>query len=240
MNYEIKIPQFEGPLDLLLHLIRQDDIDIFDISINRITEQYLNYLNIMQELNLDIASEYLVMASELIEMKSRNLLPSSINNDDDDYEDDSKERLIQRLLEYEQYKQITPTLHHMESLRKDVFTRDTMELLNYKDDEKIDYGVNIDDLINAFQAFINRQELDKPINTKIEHKEYSVKKRCAEIKTIIKEKKKILFTELFEHNNKNYIVVTFLAVLSMAKKQEIKIEQNQNFNEIIVKEYENE
>ena len=234
MNYEVNIPEFEGPLDLLLHLIKQDDIDIFDISIERITKQYLDYLSMMEKLNLDIASEYLVMACELIEMKSNSLLPKK-EIDSDEYEEDPKEQLINRLLEYEKYKNITNTFQKLEKIRKNVYTRESDEILEYSIDEDIDYGVNIDDLINAFQAFLDKQELDKPLNTKIEKKEYSVGKRCVEIKEQLKKKKEILFEELFQIKSKEYVVVTFLAILAMAKRQEINIIQNNNFNTITIK-----
>lgn len=234
MNYVVNIPEFEGPLDLLLHLIKQDDIDIFDISINRITKQYLDYLNLMEEMNLDIASEYLIMASELIEIKANSLLPVNSDNEDDDYEENSKEKLIERLLEYEKYKNMTSTFQELESIRKEVYTRTSDEILAYKTEENIDYGVNIDDLINAFQKFLDRKELDKPLNTKIEKKEYSVGRRCQEIRNLIKSKKEVSFNDLFDVITKDYIVVTFLAILSMSKRQEIDIKQDNNFNNIII------
>lgn len=234
MNYEINIPQFEGPLDLLLHLIKQDDIDIFDISIDRITKQYLDYLNMMDAMNLDIASEYLVMASELIELKSNSLLPKQ-DIEDDDYEEDPREQLINRLLEYEKYKNMTETFQDLEANRKKVYTRYSDEILNYSIDENIDYGVDIDDLIKAFQCFLDKQVLDKPLNTKIEKKEYSVNKRCLEIKNLIKNKKNVSFYELFDIKNKEYVVVTFLAILAMVKRQEICINQDYNFKDIIIK-----
>ena len=234
MNLEVNIPEFEGPLDLLLHLIKQDDIDIFDISIDRITKQYLDYLNMMERLNLDIASEYLVMASELIEMKSNSLLPSKNNDDDDNFEEDPKEQLINRLLEYEKYKNITGTFQKLEDIRKSVYTRKSDEILDYSVDEEIDYGVNLDDLIMAFQNFLDKLELDKPLNTKIEKKEYSVGKRCLEIKDRLRNKKKLSFNDLFDIKSKEYVVVTFLAILAMAKRQEIDIIQDSNFNEIMI------
>ncbi len=234
MNLEVNIPEFEGPLDLLLHLIKQDDIDIFDISIDRITKQYLNYLNMMERLNLDIASEYLVMASELIEMKSNSLLPSKNTLDDDNFEEDPREQLINRLLEYEKYKNVTGTFQELEGIRKSVYTRESDEILGYCVDEDIDYGVDLDDLINAFQNFLDKLELDKPLNTKIEKKEYSVGKRCREIKDRLKDNKIISFNDLFDIKSKEYVVVTFLAILAMAKRQEIDIIQDSNFNQIMI------
>lgn len=235
MNYQITIPEFEGPLDLLLHLIKESNISIFDISIDDITKQYLDYINKMEEMNLNIASEYLVMAAELIEMKSRILLPKN-NMDEDEYEEDPKEQLINRLLEYEKYKNITKTFKELEDFRKEVYTKDPDNLLEYQDDqENIDYGVNLDDLLNAFSKFLSEKELDKPLNTKITNKEYSIGKRSVEIRDIIRKKKKVEFKELFDNYSKNYIVVTFLAILNLTRKQEIEIEQENNFKNIYIK-----
>ncbi len=235
MDYQITIPQFEGPLDLLLHLIKQSNIDIYDISIDQITKQYLEYINKMEELNLNIASEYLVMAAELLEIKSASLLPKQ-ELSEDEYEEDPKEKLIQRLLEYEQYKKLTDTFKDLETYRREVYTREPDNLLEFKEEnQNIDYGVTIEDLLNAFSNFLNEKELNKPLNTKITNKEYSVEKRCVEIKKILKKKKKINFNDLFDIYTKSYIVVTFLSILSMTRNQEIEIEQEDNFKNIVIK-----
>ena len=234
MNYEITIDGFDGPLDLLLHLIKKSNINIVDININDITKQYLDYINKMEELNLDVASEYLVMAAELLEIKSNSLLPKPEVEEEE--EEDPRERLIKRLLEYEQYKKVTEDFKEFESKRQEVYTREPDNLDEYKSDEKIDYGVNLDDLIEAFKNFIVEKENDKPLNTKITNKEYSITKRCAEIKTILKKKKKVDFKELFEVYNREYVVITFLSILSMARTGDIVIEQESNFNNIIIKE----
>lgn len=232
--YEINIPEFEGPLDLLLHLIKKDNININDISIENITKQYLDYINKMEEMNLNVASEYLVMASELMLIKSISLLPKVENEEE---EEDLKENLINRLIEYEQYKNITSTFKELEGIRKDVFTKMPSDLLEYKEeDSNVDYGVDLNDLINALNNFLEQKELEKPLNTKVTNKEYSVSKRSMEIKNILKEKKKVNFTDLFDIVTKEYVVVTFLSILSMARKQEIDIEQEENFKNIIIKE----
>lgn len=235
MNYEINIPEFEGPLDLLLHLIRQSNINIYEISIDDITKQYLDYINKIEEMNLNIASEYLVMAAELMYIKSSSLLPKV--ETDEEEEEDPKERLINRLLEYEQYKNITNTFKDLELLRQDVYTREPNNLLEYQDEENnIDYGIDLNDLLEAFSKLMEQKELDKPLNTKITNKEYSVAKRSHEIKEILKIKKRIDFKELFEVYTKEYVVVTFLSILSMTRKQEIELEQEDNFKNIIIKE----
>ena len=233
--YEIKINEFEGPLDLLLHLIKQDNISIYDISIDRITKQYLEYIEAMEELNLDIASEYLVMAAELIEIKSSSLLPKS-NIEDDEYEEDPKEQLINRLLEYEKYKNMTSTFKELEEYRGEIYTRVPDTLLEFKENKEIDYGIDLNVLINAMAKFLEQKELEKPLNTKITNKEYSITKRSYEIRNILKKKKKVNFKELFDIFTKEYVVVTFLSILSMSRNSEITIEQENNFKDIIIKE----
>lgn len=236
MEYKVEIPEFEGPLDLLLHLIKQDNIDIQDISIDKITKQYLEYIEMMENMNLNIASEYLVMAAELIEMKSSSLLPNE-ENEESDYEEDPKEQLIKRLIEYEQYKNMTTTFKELENYRHEVYTRTPDSLNEYQCDNKdIDYGVDLNDLLNALKNFLNEKEISKPLNTKVTNKEYSIGKRSIEIRDILRKKKKINFVDLFNSNTitKEFIIVTFLAILSMSKKQEIKITQEDNFNNIII------
>lgn len=235
MKYEININEFQGPLDLLLHLIKQSNISVIEISIDKITKQYLDYIQKMEELNLDIASEYLVMAAELIEIKSSSLLPKT-EIEDDEFEEDPKQKLINRLLEYEQYKEMSNTFKELEEYRQEIYTREPDNLLDYKDEENTDYGVDLNDLVNAFNKFLEQKQLDKPLNTKITNKEYSVAIRSKEIKNILKKSKKINFIDLFEVITKEYVVITFLSILAMSRKQEIEIEQEHNFKNIIIKE----
>lgn len=231
MEYTVTIDKFEGPLDLLLHLIKQADIDICDISILEITKQYMDYINKMEEMNLNIASEYLIMAAELLEMKSNMLLPRP-KLEDDEYEEDPREKLIKRLLEYEQYKQVTDDFKKLELSRREVYTKEPSNLKEFKVEVDETGNGSIEDLLLAFQKFLERKELEKPLNTKITNKEYSVGVRSNEIRTILKNKKKLYFEELFEEFNKTYVVVTFLSVLNLARKQELKIEQENNFEKI--------
>lgn len=234
MSYSVILPSFDGPLDLLLHLIKQANINICDIEIEEITKQYLDYIHKMEEMNLDIASEYLVMAAELIEMKSKVLLP--IEEENESEEEDPREQLIQRLLEYEQYKESTETFKKLEEMRKEVLTKEPSDLLEYKDENTVvDYGITLDNLLEAFSKFLENKENTKPLNTKITNKEYSVGKRCVEIRDIVRIKKEVQFQDLFEVITKEYIVVTFLAILSLSKKQEIEIAQSKNFDNIVIK-----
>ena len=235
MDYKIMINEFEGPMDLLLHLIKKSDIDICDISIVEITRQYFEYINEMEKLDLNIASEYLIMAAELIEIKSSMLLPKREILEELE-EEDPRERLIQKLIEYKKYKEMTTEFKRLEEERKQVYTKEANDLKEFKNiDDSINLGeINIDDLINAFNKLLERKKLDKPLNTTITKKEYSVSERSNEIKKMLKNKKNIYFEELFEEISKEYIVVTFISILSLAKKQELLIKQDENFSNIIL------
>ncbi len=238
MEYEVKIDSFNGPLDLLLHLIKESKVDIWDIKIVDITDQYLNYIKSMERLNLNIASEYLVMAAELMEIKSKSLLPTT-ENDENDEEDEtiSKENLINRLLEYEKYKNMVNTFKDMESNRSNIYVKAPERISNYVDSVITNNGdTNIDDLVDAFKKFLERVDREKPITTKITNKEYSVKDRKKGIRNILKEKKHVLFTELFEERTTGYIIVTFLSILEMVKDHEVIIKQDINFKDITIEE----
>lgn len=233
MEYSVNLPEFEGPLDLLLHLIKKDDISIFDISIDNITKQYLEYINKMEELNLNIASEYLVMASDLLELKSRTLLPKKEEETDDE---DPRDILIKRLLNYQNYKESVEKLREYETIRKEVYTREpTLEEYKNKVDNT-NLNISLDDLISALSRFLENKEAAKPLITKITNKEYSVGKRSIEIRDILRKKKKVNFFELFEEVSKEYIVVTFLAILNMSKRNELYIKQENNFENILIEE----
>lgn len=235
MDYKFVINDFEGPLDLLLHLIKTSEMSIYDIKIEKITKQYLDFINSMENMNLSIASEYLVMASELIEIKSRMLLPNKKDMDEDEYEEDPRENLINRLIEYKKYKDMIDTFKVLEEERQDIFTKEPINLSEYRTEEVTnDGGLSLDDLLNALNNFLKRKEDEKPISTKITKKEISVKDRTAQIRNILSKKKKVSFYDLFEVKTKEYVVVTFLSILEMAKYGEINIVQEGNFDNIVV------
>ncbi len=231
MDYKFKINDFEGPLDLLLHLIKESKMDIFNIEIVSLTNQYLDFISHMEELNLSIASSYLVMASELMYMKSNYLLPRPEKEDEDEI--DAKEELINRLIEYKKYKETTPILKQLEEERKDLFTKSTSSLKEFKSDEiKLGEDVTLDDLLKAFSKFLERKNYEKPISTKVTTKEISVEERTYQVRNILKLRKKVEFFDLFENYSKPYVVVTFLSILEMAKNNELKIIQENNFDKI--------
>ncbi len=233
MEYAVKIDAFEGPLDLLLHLIKESKVDIWDIKIVDITDQYLSYIQSMEQLNLNIASEYLVMASELMEMKSKLLLPRH-QEENDEEEMDPREVLIQRLIEYQKYKEMTKSFKELEEVRHEFYTKAPENLKEFVEQGTIVSGdVTLDDLMKAFQKFIQRKKLEQPLATTVTKREITVEERRTSIRKILQEKKKVDFFDLFEAITKEYIVVTFLAVLEMAKKRELTIYQENNFDHII-------
>ncbi len=234
MEFNFMINDFEGPLDLLLHLIKENKMDIMDIEIEKITDQYMKFLEEQEKLNLEIASEYLVLASELLEIKSRLLLPRQ-EIEADEEEIDPRDELINRLLEYQAYKDIVSVLQEKEVLRSEIYTKTPENINNYIDGvTEIHADVTLDDLVEALKKYLVRKEEKKPLNTKVTLNEISVSSRRHDIKNILKEKKKVYFYELFPVISKEYIVATFLAILEMAKDKELKVKQDDTFSDIIV------
>ena len=233
MEMEFKIQDFEGPLDLLLHLIKESKMDIFNIEIESITKQYVDFIESQEKMNLEVSSEYLVLAAELIEIKSKMLIPNN-KIDEENNEEDPREELVNRLLEYQAYKDITKVLQEKELIRKDIYTKLPENIHNYLEETKeIHSDVTLDDLIEAFQKYYQRKIDSRPLKTKVTVNEISVSSRRYEIKSLLKKKKKVSFFELFPIVTKEYIVATFLAILEMAKNRELRIVQEEAFDDII-------
>ena len=228
------IDKFEGPLDLLLHLIKQvkqDDINIFDINIAELTEKYLEYIESMKSLNLNVDSEYIVMAATLMEIKSRELLP----HDEEEEEEDPKEELINRLQEYQKYKEIRGTFKEYALERKEMFSKVPSMLDEFHDDRvKINDDVTLDDLIDAFLKFQEKKDFEKPLNTVITSKEYSIDEIGHKIISKLKVKKNFKFEDLFEERNRSYVVATFLTILDLTRKGKLLLKQDYNLGEIVL------
>ena len=226
---DISLDNFQGPMDLLLHLIRKKEMDIMDIKLEVIIDEYLNYINNLEEMNLTIASSYLVMASELLEIKSKMLLP---HEEDEEEVEELKTNLINRLVEYEKYKELVPTLQELEQERKEFVTKSPSNILEYKPDFHYQSDLTINTLIDAYKNFLIRVEEEKPISTKVTKKEISIESQILRIKEKFKKEKKLTFENLFEIKTKPYIVATFLAILEMTRHGEIKLYQESSFSPI--------
>ena len=236
MTYNFYTTDFEGPLDLLLHLVKESKMDIYEINIRDIIDQYLDFIHSMKEKNIDVASEYLVMAAELVHLKSKLLVNrKEEETEDEDFSIKSEEDLRNKLLEYEKYKQITSSFQELEEKRGEVYTKLPESLKEYIDETSIGKGeFDIEDLFNAYMMFLDRQKLIKPLNTKITKRELSVEDKIKDIRTILTKRKRVNFLELFTEVTKDQIVVTFLSILEMTKNNEINITQNDNFSPIMI------
>ena len=227
MDYEIKLDQFQGPLDLLLFLIRKNKIDIYDIPIALITEQYLKYLEIIRSLNLDEAGEYLVLAATLIHIKSRMLLPVP-EEEAEEGEGDPREELVRQLLEYQVFKEAATALETRPVLERDVFKRGSHE----GDVEVIPEGeslieMGIFDLVEAFQKVIAVSGQTELLEIDLE--KISLADRINEIMETLTKNRSLTFTELLSaSSNKRQIIYTFLAILELIKLRMIKAFQNES------------
>ena len=235
MNYQISINDFEGPFDLLLHLIKETKMDIYEISMGTIIEDYLKYIHGLQELNINVASEFLIMASELIHLKSKMLIGKTLEEEkeDSEYSIESEEDLKNRIIEYQKYKNVTKSLKELEEKRGAIFTKVPENLKEYVSNPKlVNEGITVDDLIQAFLNLQERIHYKEPIHTKITRREISVESRRKRIEHVLNEKGKVSFEELFEVYTKEYVVVTFMALLDMTKNHEVMITQEDNFDKI--------
>ncbi|MEH7107400.1 MULTISPECIES: segregation/condensation protein A [Bacillaceae] len=243
MPYQVKIDAFEGPLDLLLHLINRLEIDIYDIPVAQITEQYLDYIKTMNELKLDVASEFLVMAATLLAIKSKMLLPKHEENITDEdldlsLEEDPREELVERLIEYRKYKEAAHDLKVLEEERGLMFTKPPSDLSDFTKDiqpSRTEVNVSLYDMLAAFQKLMRRKKLQKPLATKITRQEISIETRMSEIMVELKQlngRKK--FYDLFPYPTKDHIVVTFLAILELMKRNEVDAQQQGNFADIFI------
>ena len=233
----IKINDFDGPLDLLWHLIKAHKMDIYDINIEKITKEYLSFINEHKELTIDGASEYLVMASELIHLKSKLLLNKNDEEEDAEYEINTEDDLRNRLIEYEKLKAAADRLIELEDKRKEVLTKLPSNLSEYADKSvKLSSDITLDDLFKAFEGYLNRKKLDEPVNKAVTKRELSVEDRCLSIKSYLHNRGKINFLDLFNEVDKPYVIVTFLGILNLVKSREAVISQEYNFGDIYIEE----
>jgi len=222
-EYRIKLEIFEGPMDLLLHLIRKNEVDIFDIPIAEITDQYLAYIDMMKALNINIAGDFLVMAATLVHIKSRLLLPSY--DEGEEGEEDPRVEITGPLIEYLRFKEMAGVLSQREILGRDVFNREiSSQFLAEMKDEGQSLNVNLFQLMDAFKRIIE-EELPG-VSLEIQIDEWSLKERMTFIMDRVKEPKTLYFRELFKGNKKiSEFIITFLAVLELVHIGLIKIYQ---------------
>lgn len=242
MSYEVVLDDFQGPLDLLLHLIKEKEMDLETLEVSVITDQYLAYINQMNQDQLESMSEYLVMAAQLIEMKSKLLLPNEKIELEDDYQEDPREQLIKRLIEYKKYKDVLDEFKECYEKRQEVYTKAPALMDDYVVDttELIPDNLEVYDLIRAMQKMFQRKILTKPLESKIARVEISIEERSEEIRNYFKLHKhqRVDFEDLFDEPSRIYFVITFLSVLVLVNQNVLSIEQDANFEKIYLKERE--
>jgi segregation and condensation protein A len=233
MSYKVKLELFEGPLDLLLYLVKKDHLNIYDIPIAAVTEQYLKYLELMRLLDLNIAGEFLVMAATLMQIKSKMLLPAEQLPGEQE-EADPREELVRRLLEYEKFKQVAQTLRERETGQQEVFKRPKAEKEKIDaQDKEVYFEASIFDLINAFSQAL--EDVPKELFYEVIKDEFTIEEKIHQILHLLLTSQSVRLCELFvQAKNKIEIIIIFLAILELIRLKEIVAQQKGLFGEIII------
>jgi segregation and condensation protein A len=230
-SYAIQLDNFEGPLDLLLHLIKKNEMDIYDIPMATITEQYLVTLDAMKNLNLDVAGEFLLMAATLLHIKSKMLLPKIVEDELEEEEEDPRAELVRRLLEYQKYKEVSRTLEETPRLGRDVFSRAAAEPEVLEEVEAGFVAVGLFDLLAALQDVL--RESPEPFVHEVNLEQLSITDRINTILSMLQGRESMAFGDLFSDGIKrNELVVTFLALLELVKLRMLRCMQNVRYGTI--------
>lgn len=236
MGYQVKLEVFEGPLDLLLHLISKAKINIEDISISEITAQYMDYLNQMQALDIDIASEFMVMAATLLHIKSCKLLPKPAQQSEEQ-EPDPQQQLIQRLKEYKKYKDAGEWLRERYMVYSNMYSKLPEEVVDTGEDIKFS-NVTKQDIAQAMMDLLKRKNASQqaqPVVRNIKPETISLQDRIRQLTAVLVRRGKVLFSQLVSKKfSRLYIIVTFLALLEMINRGWIKVQQSRPFSDILI------
>ena len=230
-DYKIKLDAFEGPMDLLMHLIEKNKIDIYDIPIAELTRQYLDYLDKFREFNMEIASSFLVMAATLLQIKSRMMLPKAPQAEGEP-EEDPRFELVQRILEYRKFKQVSQVLGDMAGVQERFVAREPMELPVH---HLPPGNLSLRQLVEAFHTVLSvKEELSIP-KALVEPEEYSIKDKMEDIILLLgRSRGKLLFSEAFRSGTRGELIVTFLALLELMKLRTVTVKQQRSFAEIYI------
>lgn len=231
MSYRVKLDIFEGPLDLLLHLVKKNEVELSNIPVATITDQYLAYLDLLQQLDLDVAGEYLVMAATLLHLKSRLLLPSDETADEDEGADPRAE-LARQLLEYQRFKEAANLLNCRDVLDRDVFTRQPMRDETDGEQDLI-YDVSLGDLLDALQEVLKRAAPEVVQQVILE--QVSLRERLCAVLDLLRERTQTTFSDLFHAGaTRLQMLVTFLALLELVRTHMVQIRQEESFGPIVI------
>ena len=238
MTYKVKLDIFEGPFDLLVYLIENAEMSIYDIKISEITQQYIEHIKLMEEYSIDVASEFMVLAATLIEIKSKMLLPRPKLEGEDGIFEDPRAELVQRILEYKKYKNASANLeiNEEEMLKVHFKPKEDLSRFTMETDEYLD--LDISQFVKAFNLFIQKKKKIEEVTkhyTKVFRDKISVEDKIREIKNLLKEKKKVTFAQIISNVEDRYeIIITFISILEMIRQKSLKVTQNSNFGEIFL------
>lgn len=233
LPYQVRIEKFEGPLDLLLHLIKKNEINIYDIPIALIAQQYLEYIEAMKDLNLNVAGDFLVMAATLLQIKSKMLLPADEAALDEEDGPDPREELVRRLLEYKTYKEAATRLDGQEKMWREIFSREQAPTEPVKTDETLLENVSLFDLVDALQGILDRNPGKKLIEIMPDN--LTVRERMNVILELLEGKDSVSFVDLFEQTcHRLVVIVTFLAMLELIRLRVARVFQAEAFGPILV------
>ena len=237
--YKVTLPTFHGPLDLLLHLLKKHEIDIYDIPIVLITEQYTAYLDTMAELDLDIAADYIYMAAVLINIKSRMLLPR--DESAEEASDDPRRELVDRLVEYQRFKAVAESFAELDVLRMGMWSRPRVPPPGSEEPNEVDMSdVGLFDLIDAFRTALVRYRQNHPQSIEFQRITHKVSDKMRELYAKLREKSPLRLQWFLEGRDRNELIAVFLGMLELVRLGGIALQQGANFGEILVKNTEKE
>ena len=238
MSYQIELENFAGPLDLLLFFIRRDEIDIMDIPISTVTEEYLTYLEALQTLNVSVAGDFMVMAATLMRIKAKMLLPSLSDEDDEEFED-PRTALVQQLLEYQRYKEAAGDLSELNDLESRRFHPSVVHSVTDSEEDPGFYleDVTLFELVSVFKKVL--EQIPPAVRYDVERAEIQVKEKVAMILSRFVEKSQIMFSELFpKFSSRQEVIVTFIAILELIRDCQVRVRQKQLFEDILLERIE--
>ncbi len=240
MSYKVKLQSFEGPFDLLVYLIENAEMNIYDIEISKITGQYLDYIKAMEEMDISVSTEFMVLASSLIEIKSKMILPRMSNTGEDIIEEDPRSELVARLVEYKRYKKAAEILQEREEISMRIFQKPQEDISEFLEQPDEYLSLDLNQFASAFDAFIQRKhriEAVKKHYTRVEREKASIDSRINYIVNKLKKKLGQVFNFkdlILDKHSKYDVVITFISLLEMTKERVVKVKQESTYGSIQV------
>lgn len=238
MVYKVKLDVFEGPFDLLVYLIENAEMSIYDIQLSEITKQYMEYIEDMQRRDIVLAGDFMILAATLIEIKSKMLLPRNKFEEDEEGFEDPRSELVEKLLEYKQYKNVAAYLQEQEEINNRIYVKPKEDLSIYTKEPDVFLNLDLIQFIKAFDMFLRRRKKIEEVKnnyTRIKRQEMSMETKIEQMKRILTSRRKLRFRDLLGGVKSRYnVILTFVSLLELIKLKSVKVEQKTNFGEISI------